>query len=150
MGISHFTFLSVTLVSRELWRRDKVIYCDGWQRNGKEAGLWEEEKCVCSFDRCGRCLCYLLKHIKRSGSQDHIYSICKCLNMMHTYYLLCNLTVTHLLLLTAHPPSAAYLICLYLLHYLGITHCWSRWKLDKCMSNISLALAFQLAALKNK
>lgn len=30
-----------------------MIYCDGWQRNRKEAGLWEEgeeevEKCVCS------------------------------------------------------------------------------------------------------
>lgn len=41
MGISHFTFLSPTLLSWELWRRDKVICCEGWQRDRQEAGLWK-------------------------------------------------------------------------------------------------------------
>lgn len=40
-----------------------MLYCDGRQRNRKEAGLWvEEEMSVCSggpLTDVGGCLCYL-------------------------------------------------------------------------------------------
>lgn len=42
-----FHFLPVTLISRELWGRNKVIHRDGWQKNKEEAGCGTRESiCV--------------------------------------------------------------------------------------------------------
>lgn len=137
MGISHFTFLSVTIVSWDLWKRDKVIYCDGWQRNKEEAGLWEEEKCPCS---CGP----LREFIQPMHRNKVVASGITLIRKVHPFeqkcthitYFRCGLAI-HISLQNAH------LIFIYFAPLSGPSN-WPRWNTSLEFQWHSLMLAFTL------
>lgn len=137
MGISHFTFLSVTIVSWDLWKRDKVIYCDGWQRNKEEAGLWEEEKCLCS---CGPLREFMQPMHRNKVVASGITLIRKVhpfeQKCTHITYFRCGLAI-HISLQNVH------LIFIYFAPLSGPSN-WPRWNTSLEFQWHSLILAFTL------